>query len=478
MLSIKEIIGKLNQQIRYLFTQKPIYQNKDLLFIGKCQKLLDYYDGAQLDYLDKVLDSQYRADAFDLKLQKRMNNIVRYITNNLCMLFSKGILVSAANEKDADIYNTIVDSTQLEATMQILEKKTFLTKTNLIKVSYVNDAIKLDIITPEYLYIVPREDNPYLPRQISYALNLEEKTLYNPKGTYATWTDTTYKKTNESGVEINDPDNPNEENPYGVLPFVVVRDSIPTNSEFFNKLGDELINIQETLNVELTNLAYTQKIQAWGYPVITNPGKDFKMQRRVGPTVPIILVQKTKDDPTPAFEFKSPSAPLAELQKSIDRAIERACALYGIDASTFVSTGNTKSAPASQEFNSSVNEYRSQAKLVYLPIMNELFKIIRIVYNTHNSSAPLTEDGVNITILDADKGYTSVDDKIKESDYMLSKDFISLPEAMTIWMDDISEAEAEEKIIKNREINAALIVKEPVKELTIDNSNLEPTGSF
>lgn len=467
-MDVRQTISKLIQFIKRLFSRQSMtFYDYEFTFRERVQKILAYYDGQQIDYLMSVLNSQF-SNPTALKLQPRIANITRYITNNLCMLFSKGVLVKPINEKDAEIYDDIVDSSQLDATMQEVERKTFLTKTSLIKVSWRDEKIALDVITPEYLMVTTSDENPYRPESIIYPIKLDDKNLYNPKGTFGYWSETEFKLLDESGRELPNPQNEGNVNPYGVLPFVVVRNSIPTNGEFYNKLGEELINAQESINVLLTEHAQLVKMQSFSIPVLKNPKADYQgnVNVQIDPSKPIIV--EDNKDAQGDFKYVTPDAKLSEVQESIDKEVTRIGALFGVNVSDFVASGQKSSADATKEYNASINEYREQQKLIYLPILSELFEIIRIVWNTH-STEQLSEDGVTVQILDPKRGYTSVDDKIKETDYLLGKNFISLPEALTMWSDDLTEDEAKERIKQNQIVNEEITKVEDTEENKLED---------
>jgi len=84
---------------------------------------------------------------------------------------------------------------------------------------------------------------------------------------HVVWSDTEHFTMNGRGEIIPNPDNPDNINPYGVMPFVYINESDDSLSPISD---DDLLRMQIVICLLLTDLAFASKYQAWSIIALIN----------------------------------------------------------------------------------------------------------------------------------------------------------------------------------------------------------------
>jgi hypothetical protein len=461
--------------IQGLFKRPSVYNNSELALRKRVNTLLDMYNGIQLVYLEEHLNKAF-ANPSALKLEPAVSNIVRAITDRLCLTFKDGVLVTAVNKNEQDSFDTMLDMVNFDSFLMTLEKYIFLCKTVFVKVGWntENNRMTLNIIPPQYVEYNAKDSDPYSLESIIYpdVISAVNDSIM-PTGTFHFWSENEYKLVNEKYVTVPNNGNPNNANPYSpVIPIMVFRESYPVYSDLIVWPGEELINAQLSINAKLTQLNALIKFQSFGVPVLRNPSKDMygNVKIEVDVSKPIII-RDTKDEPGD-FKFESPNANIAAVLDVIKQEAIRIFSLYGVDASDFVASGDAKSYQALRAENAKIDEYRSNTKRIYIPQIVELINRMVAVWNTHMDNK-LTVDGVTLRLQNSRVNYPTNQEMMTEIDWRIKNNYMTPIEAMLILEDDMSAEEAEDKLNNNIEVNAMYNGDVPEE---IDNDNKDEEG--
>ncbi|MFA5392689.1 MAG: phage portal protein [Candidatus Paceibacterota bacterium] len=451
---IKELVEKLITYIRSLYGIKKItYPSAEIKNRQRVQTLLDYYQGNQLDYLDVEISKQFRNPSA-LKMQLSVSNIVRFITDTVCNSFKNGVRVTANNKNDQPILDKILKDVSFDSFLRLLEQTTFLCKTAFVKVGWKDtNQITLDIITPQYVNV--NTTDLLELSEIVYPYKLMNFSVTEPIGTFNYWTPTTYKRIDQNGTTILVPENPDNTNPYGIIPIVTFRERQSLDGSYILWGGEELVNSQNTLNILLTSLNQLIKMQSFAQPVIKNPPTNKYtgvVDIVIDPSKPIVFEGGDKDTPG-SFEFVSPDAKIAELQEVIDATYIRIFSFFGLNAASFVASAERMSGEGIKESSAKINEYREAVRLVFAPQIEKLIEVIKIVWNTHNEQEKLSDDGIQLEILQSSVSGLSVDDTIKTREWKLKNNMATLIDFMIEDTDNLDEQTAKDKLEKNKQIN-------------------------
>ena len=442
------LLEQLMKFLSSLRQKQTPYLQKQTDLRRRALRLLDWYNGYQINHLNGALDAQF-AKPRNMKLQLATLNITEYITDQVANYLKNGLTITSENDKDQEILDQIIDDNHADILFQQLAHYIFLLKTCFVKVSWRNDKVMLDIMGPQYTSIDSDEDDPSVMKRIIYPKTIVRFDNYRPVGTYAYWDEETFKLLNENGREVPNPDNPDNKNPYGIIPIACFRETDPTEG-YYVWPPDDLDNAQTNVNMLRTYMLYLIKLQSFSQPVIHNPGsKDAVIS--VDPSLPIILYDKP--DLKSVFEFVTPSPAIEAVREVMGDLLSEVFAVYGVDPGSFVQSKAVKSAESIQALNAKLEEYRDNQKLMFTNQMHDLIDIIKVVWNVNNPGNTISDDDVVIRVLESKIQPDKVDDRIKIRDWELEHNLTTLPELMVEEEGDLTLDEAEDRIIDNYETN-------------------------
>lgn len=381
------------------------------------QKRIDYYYGTkQLEYLDKLLKDQFKYPD-RLKLQKEVFNVTEMIVDELAVLYNEepfrkiieGRKNAAGEDMDAEIYAEIVECSKLDSIMKTAQRLCKLCKTVLVRPVWRNESIQYDIITPNIFDVVQNPIDKTQALAILYSsvydfnnlLNTQssQDPFQNSQSMFFYWSDEAHfiftaamdPKSNKFIIEImGDDNNPDNVNPYGVMPFVVMRDGIPID-QFFVEGGGDLINCNEITNVKLTEKNNLTKMQSFGQPV-RKGATSTDTALTLDPSMTIDLPADTDVEKGSDFKFVSPDPKIAEMEDDVDKRIRRMASKYNLNPERFTISAQKSGADAMQIRALDQSKQVKANKPDWRLYEKELFKLTKIIWNYHNPDNQLSED--------------------------------------------------------------------------------------
>lgn len=431
----------------------------------RVQKILDYYDGNQIDYLKTLLTEQFTAGRIRSELIKQPNirNIVRYLADTVPFTFREGILIQASNPKDQEIYNKILDENSFDNFCRELDRKVYLCKTCFVKVNWKNEGIWLDPnLTPEYAQVMPDELDPYEIGKIVYPKELTEgSSLIKPKGKFCVWTKDNFYWVDQDGVILNNPENEGDVNPYRIIPVVTFREKMPTGNRFWNWPGEELITTQDNLNVKLTYRNYLFKRFNIPVPVIIGAKIANGQYPAIdGAEILVLNADGIDNGSNPQFDWKIPPTKMDEVLSVINEEVRSILIGEGIDPNLFIESADRQSGKAIALMNAKLEERRAIAKVSYQYSLEELFDVIRIVWNIHNPDNQLSDEKVIIQIPEPKVSYASVQEKWEDYNQKLTLNLLTPADILLLERNDLNNiAEAQAIINKNAQTNKSTRLK-------------------
>jgi hypothetical protein len=226
----------------------------------------------------------------------------------------------------------------------------------------------LSVLTPNVLDVV--YSNPEHPERVivTYPGERAEDT------TFADWTSNGFRVLNHRGASKPVPGNPDNTNPYGVLPFVPWFDRLPDDS-FWLPGGDDLYAAQDAVNFALASLWRAVELhshgQAWASGVSANEVLQF------GPDRAIALPQGGQ------FGFAAPNAPIASILSAIEFVLREMAATYGVGADLFDLSKVAESGSAKHAGRLDLKEVRQDQIAQARTMEARLFEVVKTVVNTH-----------------------------------------------------------------------------------------------
>ncbi|RKZ28407.1 hypothetical protein DRQ26_01145 [bacterium] len=369
-------------------------------FKRNIEKRLDYYYDRQLPYLLELISEQF-AHADPLSLQPHFFNVVKPIVNEISMVYRSGARRTLFSDRGDEIdprlsqlWQEIQNFSRYDAVMKTVNRMVNLCGTVLVKSSFRDGGIKLDILTPNLVDIVQNEDDPTQADGIAYIRPANQTTMqiYGASRRNSLqmvihyWDSERYIRLTPTGEVIDVPGNPDGINPYGVLPFVRFSNQIPLEG-FFIQGGDDLIVAQDNINLKLTQLNYIVKMQSFSVPVLI--GYRGPERITVSPGKPVVVpLGNVGEQGSPDFRFETPHPQIAELIKLLEHEIIRIFRAYGIGSADFSLQGEVKSGFALVMENLKLLESRENELPFYEDAEEELFEIVKRVWNYHSSFLP------------------------------------------------------------------------------------------
>lgn len=474
MASIKELIAKVLNWITSI-GRPSMYSYTEADLRKRIIQLQDFYRGNQIKWTLEELNKVFYSPQ-SLKMQPSMVNITRYLSDFVPNVFKNGISVRTMteNETEQEIYDKILEDARMDVYLQTLSKYTWLLHTMLTKVSWRDGKIALDMITPEFVVLEQDAENPLKLSSITYPKMVTnvDRVNFTPQGSFHYWSDTEYYIVDEKGNRIYIEGNEDNVNPYGIIPIVFSRTDIPTNTDMMIFPGEELINAQLTVNINKTELQQLIRLQSFSIPVLKNGPTDIirgSVNINIDPSV-VLALNDRDENKKASFEFVSPSAKIVEVQEALDSEIIRIFSTFGVNPGDFVKTADRASAESIVEGNAKLQEGRDNLKQQFTYFLQDLFKVIRIVWNTHNPDQQLSEDGVEVIIHESRLNYKTIQDKWLDYESKLKYNLITPADILLDESTDLTYDEAYDKILANKEENDELKKGESPAETTTSDS--------
>jgi hypothetical protein len=337
-------------------------------------KRLDFYHDVQYDYIVDALKVHF---ANYTKLTPFFINIVKKIVNNLAMVYAQdAVREVAGTDRDREIFKEVMDTSGLPLKMKLCSRYVKLLKTCLIRPLWRKGHLDLDVLTGEILDVVCG-DTPEDLQQI--LITHYPESLKQDEIEYSHWTAGEISRLDYRANVIGQ-----EENIYGVLPFIPLWDRTPT-TDFWLSGGDDLIYAQEGINEKLTDLLYIMRMQGFGVGWMKKDGPSG------GNMVidPGTLIELPKDG---AIGYESQKAPIRDILEAISFLIAQAAISNGLSVSTLSTKVVRESGVAKTQQMRELSELRAFDIILWRKYERQLFEMIRVVWNVHNPGRKISPE--------------------------------------------------------------------------------------
>jgi len=430
-------------------------------------KRLDYYRGDQEQHLMRVLAKQFKHPE-RLRLQPTFSNIVRRIINEVSVVYKRpaqrSLMINGkkVEGKGADAFSKMYENARADAVLKKVNRYTNLLNTIGVQAVWRNEAVALDVLTPDILNVVQNAMDPTQASAViieqGYADTVTLEGPSNPFGAtslFIAWTEESHQVFDEQGRPRPDLANESGANPYGMIPIVFFRDSYP-DSYFWNEGSFDLINAQETLNVFLTELNQLVKMQSFSVPVIIGDAPPEGVTVDPSNFISIPLSDATAGKGQPDFKFVSPSPKIAEIIEVIREQVRRIADDWGLSMDSFKLSGSPASGLSLKLSNIRLIERREDDVALYMDYERELFNVMRAVWNAHCPGGEEIPDKAELSINFAELNFP--EDPAAEDQRWITQINQNVRSRaqwlMSIDPDIKTDEEAVEKIESNMEINA------------------------
>jgi hypothetical protein len=245
------------------------------------QMLIDFYNGEHKPYLERYikLDNESKSD-----FPFYESNITKKIINRISEVY-KEAPVRYLNEKRSEKYEKI---TYLKDS----RLKTVERQANLLGIVGVRPVVKVSGNELYFDYLIIRHFSAYLDGLDVVAV----KYLIADDGVeqrYEYWTDEIHTILDSENIEVDAAERArfgitDTENPYGVIPFVWMRNDFIVD-DFYNTAGaaDDLVNANLHIDLMISEMAHKYRYQSFNQPVFI--GVDTSQDIKIGYNFAVLL---------------------------------------------------------------------------------------------------------------------------------------------------------------------------------------------
>lgn len=280
------------------------------------------------------------------------------------------------NEEQVEAITDIYRKAKINQKMKKANKYMNAVNDLFIQVVYRNDEIDVDIITPNVVSIDQDPDDLTSPQMVVIdKFPVDSISLLSEKRKQIVWTKDSHFGIDNNGekIEINEGDI----NPYGVLPFVSVHREIPDGNFFDETSGSDLYKCTLIVGVLQTMIDYY---------FIWNSFKQLGLKTEdklpegisVKPDKAIHLTGENDEAFILDFQIK-----IKELLEALRNYIKSVIQNYGIDWDSMALNIKEVSGVALKIKNSKLQRLWNDQETVLLDVEQELFELIKLVYETH-----------------------------------------------------------------------------------------------
>ncbi len=384
-------------------------------------KRLNFYHDLQLERLEEQLNELFSEPE---KMVELSLNIVKKIINNLAQVYQQPPKRTLeGTEKDQKVYADILERSAFDSKVKQAQRYTKLLKTIFLRPVWRNSSIQLDILTGNILDVVTGES----PEQL-------EKVLITDYGTsgkiediqYSLWTPEQWQRLDHRGFVIDE-----QPNPYNVLPFVPCFDFPPLNSFWLPGLED-LISIQESLNIKLTDLMYLIQQQSFGVGYMKG-GEGGSLNVDPGS-----LVQLPDNG---EIGFVSQQAKISDVVAALNQLIKWSALSNGLSAASMSTEVQKQSGVSKQMDSKELHEMRTDDVALWRGYEKQLFNFILIVHNTHSKDKFSDKAALTIDFADPTKQAVSAKEQAEADDLKIAQGILSPVDILMRENPDITDRE-------------------------------------
>lgn len=413
----------------------------------EASKEIDYYTNNQMDYILSEI-SRLRTDISSSKYATYLP-LTNQIIDEISVMFSSGMNYELRYENDniADKNNStlakLTKSAKLLSVLSDVNIYTNLNGTSGVLVDFDNETqrVSLRLITKDMFFVEQNYDDPTKIEALYVYLNPLEDTpnriVHNGFYTKITSESIVEVKVDFMGGTIQSYETTRQDNPLGVIPFVLFNKQTPINSIYSN-VRNPLPELNLQINLEISRLYWIEEFQAFSPLVLIN-GNSSSIE--YGANKIIMLNDMDGSGQTMDAKFISPNISFVDLDELILRHMVRAGQLMGVGSSAYREGSTYSSGYQLRLAKEDIVRLNRKQRSLYTDSTIELIEMMIRVNNTYTTNT-------------IDEGYTEVSVEIKDPQFDISQQeqeesyarriHLGLTSAIEILSDelDISEDEA------------------------------------
>ena len=318
----------------------------------------DFYNGYTEQYTKKYFSNNLLS-----KIPVANVNITRRVIDRVSLVYMKPPKREYSNENVPAIFE------EKDFKLQRAERMTNLLENILIKPTWRNGILDYDIIMDfEPMF----EDDPLRPTAFTYPLSIKSSVMDDTPELTAYWDSENTFVYDANGKILDDPENPEHINPYGVLPFVeCFKNGRPEYSYMDTCPAVDCIATNLEVNVSETNSNANTMFQSFGYMYV-NGSQVEKDTLEVGQDkISFLGIDGT-------MNIVSPPNTVEALASSIEHSYKLLAQNYHLNI-TFVEGTAAASGVAIKLRNQELTDSRISDVIRWKGVENKLFELESII---------------------------------------------------------------------------------------------------
>lgn len=382
---LKELAKSPEEALHWLMKEAEAANNETEQ--QQAAKLLDYYIGTQTEHMKEWIEKNYPKTFENVMPSLEVSNIARAVTDRLSVIYNETpvrevMIGKETSENDQTLYDDIIRMGMLDTKADILNRLNTLTGTMHMRFWVdIDGDLQFEPVDRTRIYAVPNKNNPTKADSVYYLSEGKDDNGDSCR-IISYWDREHYikfRKPKHGNVEIiQDPDNPEFINHYGVIPFVRLDTSID-QTDYFCDVPDDLLNCQENVNNLITALNNCLKFQMFSVPVFI--GDPPEQVTEMGESVPVVIPQSPDDMQPAEFRWETPSPKIEETTKEITQKMVRFARSMGLPDNTFSISASDVSGVSLYIQHESIRSHIKRQKTYFEFMEMQLFEVVKAVWN-------------------------------------------------------------------------------------------------
>lgn len=422
--------------------------------LEKEQERYDMYHGRLRDYIKKAIQREFILAETVRQLINRIipANITQKVVNALAKVYITAPQRSPVNEmnKDQESIDSLTKAMDLNVLMKNANQYFKLSKHFCIE-PFVNLGVPQMRVLAAHNY-TPISDDPVDPTRATYIVkhvkwgNSKEGDKKSHR--HVVWSDTEHYTMDGDGNIISDPNNPDNVNPYGILPIVYQRSQ---RDELIPIEDDDLVYMQVAVCLLLTDLAFATKYQAWSLIYILN---SQAQNINFNPNSVIFLPANKEGTPSPEIGTIKPNIDSDAMLRQVETLIALLLSTKSLKSSAMSLNVETAQSGISKALDSAETmEDRTEQQAYFVEAEQKLFEIIKhqlpvwrsagMLSDKYNTLS-LTEDFELSVRFPTPKPIQSEKETVEVETMKLDKGFTTKKRALAVVNADLTSEQVDE----------------------------------
>lgn len=333
-------------------------------------------------------------------------NITANIVNETSKVYMYGAdrrLNVNGEQIEDDRYQEILKQSMIDIVMDKANKYTDLLNECFLLCRPDGDFLTLDIITPDLMTVIQDQDDPRKIFAIIYEIILQDtqKSSISQRVGINTQdrqfiyydTDGRHFKFDTNLRLIQNPENPENENPYKdkngkyIIPGIMLHKQYNDNSIWDKTSGERMISAHKQIGVIASYFNYLLKVQTYKQ-MYARGNFDLKLtDKQLLDPLSVIKIQGENAD----IDLLDLQADITSFNTILDKKIERALNQEGLSLGDFQKSGSPESGYKLRIKKQPLIEKRNEQIKYYSVYEERLFQIMRIVNNTMFTNAKIAD---------------------------------------------------------------------------------------